>query len=344
MEVADQLVVTVTDASQVGEARRAAAALVQRTRLHETDAGRVALLVTELAGNLFKHTRGKGGELVVRLIDAHGVEVLALDKGPGMASVTQALRDGFSTAGTPGTGLGAVGRVADLFDVHSLPGSGTALMARVLARDEGAAPPQTPLEIGVVALPKVGEPVSGDAWALEQERDRAVLLVTDGLGHGSGAAEASREAVRVFRERWAEPPAALIERIHEALRGTRGAAVAVAEINVGRGEVRFAGVGNIAAAILTGNESRSMVSHNGTAGAEVRKVQEFSYAWQTGSLLVMHSDGINTRWSMESYPGLTTRHPALVAGVLYRDFCRGRDDATVAVVREGKHKPFFGNG
>ena len=47
----------------------------------------------------------------------------------------------------------------------------------------------------------------------------------------------------------------------------------------------------------------------------------------------MHSDGISARWSLDDYPGLVRRHPGVVAGLLYRDFQRESDDATVIVVR-----------
>ena len=48
----------------------------------------------------------------------------------------------------------------------------------------------------------------------------------------------------------------------------------------------------------------------------------------------MHSDGLSTGTASTRYPGLAVRDPALIAGVLYRDFTRGHDDATV-VVAEG---------
>jgi hypothetical protein len=78
-----------------------------------------------------------------------------------------------------------------------------------------------------------------------------------------------------------------------------------------------------------------MVSHNGTVGAEMRKVQEFVYRWPKGAPVVFHSDGITTHWDLQAYPGLASRQSALIAGVIFRDFQRGRDDATVVVLREG---------
>jgi hypothetical protein len=176
--------------------------------------------------------------------------------------------------------------------------------------------------------------VCGDAWAAPQHHDRSVVLVADGLGHGLLAAEAARTAVRVFRDNPLLGPLAVLSAIHAALRGTRGAAVAVAETDLNARVLRYAGVGNIAGCVLADGVSRSMVSQNGTVGHEVRKLQEFSYPFPPGATLLMHSDGLVSRWNLGPYPGLVGRDPALIAGVLYRDFERGRDDATVVVARE----------
>ena len=100
------------------------------------------------------------------------------------------------------------------------------------------------------------------------------------------------------------------------------------------GVIRFAGIGNIAAVVLNGAERRHLVSLNGIVGHEYRKVSEFAQPWQAQSVLVLHSDGIGTHWDLLRYPGLLGRDPSLIAGILYRDFTRGRDDATVVVLKE----------
>jgi hypothetical protein len=221
--------------------------------------------------------------------------------------------------------------MSSILEIYSQPGRGTALVAEVRKRSSEAA---APFQIGAVSVPKSGEEVCGDGWAVVQERDRMVLLVVDGLGHGPVAAQAARQAERVFTESArSSSPRDLLERMHGALRATRGAAAAVAEVDTMTGEVRFAGVGNIAGMVRSQGVRRQTVSHNGTVGAELRKVHEFTYAWSEDALLLLHSDGINTNWQLENYPGLANAHPALIAGVLYRDANRGRDDATVVVAR-----------
>ena len=337
MEVSGGFALAVTDPSGAGEARRRVTTLAQALGFGETDTGRAALAATEAATNLAKHARG-GGVVIVRPCGrgaARGVELLAVDRGPGIRSVNDSLRDGFSTAGSPGTGLGALQRISDEFDLFSTPDQGTVLLSRVWAADPG--PAEVTMSIGAVSVAKPGEMVCGDGWSSAHFPSRCLIVCADGLGHGPDAAAASTAATRAFDEHAAEGPERLLEVMHAALRSTRGAAASVAEIDVAARTVRYAGVGNIAATLWAPGETRSLVSHNGIVGGEMRKVQVFDYAFPPQGLLVMHSDGVSTRWQLEKYPGLALRDPAVIAAVLYRDFCRGRDDATVVVAREVRH-------
>jgi anti-sigma regulatory factor (Ser/Thr protein kinase) len=323
----------VTDASGVSAVRRRAAELTRGAGFGETEAGRVAIVVTEAATNLVKH--GAGGEVLLHLVSTAsvaGIEMLALDRGRGIQNVTEALRDGYSTAGSPGTGLGAMTRQADVCDIYSVPGKGTVVLAQVWSapiRQDGA----ERIRVGAACAPGYGEEVSGDGWLVIRRNGCVVTLVVDGLGHGPVAADARREAVRIFRGSLAPGPAKLVEAIHAGLRGTRGAAVAVAEVDPDRGCLRFCGLGNICAVVLANGEARHLVSHNGTAGHAARKIDEFTYPWPANAMLVQHTDGLTSHWALDAYPGLAARHPSLVAGVLYRDFKRGRDDVAVVVAR-----------
>jgi anti-sigma regulatory factor (Ser/Thr protein kinase) len=327
----DPLVLAVTEPSQVGDARRTATALAGALAFGQTRCGEVAIVATEVANNLVRHA--SSGELIIRSLRAEGcagIEFLAIDKGPGIANVSQALRDGYSTGGTPGTGLGAVRRLSTEFDIYSWAGSGTALLSRMWAGEPPAR--SGGWDFGVVCLPKPGEEQCGDSWSISALAGRLSIVVADGLGHGPIAATASRQAVQTFRENLGAGPVSLMQSLHAALRSTRGAAVALVELKPGE-LLRFVGVGNIAASVINGGATRNMVSHNGTVGAEARRVQEFTYPWSDDSLLVMHSDGLATQWQMSSYPGLTNKHPALIAAVLYRDFRRIRDDVTVLIAK-----------
>jgi hypothetical protein len=248
-----------------------------------------------------------------------------------MANPEDCFRDGHSTAGSAGTGLGAVRRLASLVDVYSRRPGGTAIVARVRAGAAAAAPRW---EVGAVRIAKAGEDVCGDSWAASEIGDAYSVLVADGLGHGLGAADAAHAAVRCFETSPSLGPGDQVSAMHLALRGTRGAAVAVARVSRRAGIVVFAGVGNVAGSIVDKEHARQLVSLSGTAGHMVRKVNEFTYPWSADALLVMHTDGLGGRWDLSQYPGLSERDPSLVAGVLFRDFSRGRDDVTVIAARE----------
>ena len=325
------------DSSQVGEIRRAAMSLADALGFSETDRGRVALVATEAATNATRHARG--GIVLLRTLgdtEEPGVEVVAVDRGPGIANVGRALEDGYSTGGTSGTGLGAVRRVSSEFDLFSTPDRGTVLYSRVHASDaRGSSAATHPLDVGVICLPIPGEQVCGDGWSVDPRGGLVTVCVVDGLGHGPDAAAAAEAALASYRRTSpSQPPAAVVQVAHEALRSTRGAAMAGAQLDRGRRTLRFAGVGNIVGSVHQGAGSRSMASVNGTAGLQIRTVQEYDYEWPPGSIVVLHSDGLSARWKLEDYPGLFARPAATVAAVLHRDFSRGRDDATVVVVRE----------
>jgi anti-sigma regulatory factor (Ser/Thr protein kinase) len=323
--------------SYVGEARRAAVRLGEGIGMDATEIGQFSIIVTELGTNLVKHAGG--GELIIRRLrrqGRHGLEVISLDKGPGIVDIERSLGDGYSTAGSPGTGLGAVVRLATLFDIYSVRGSGTAILARLHSRRQGSAKPSAESEIGAVSVAAPGEEVSGDAWAFEEQPDWAALLVVDGLGHGPMAGAAAAEAVAIFLARCEPAPAPLMESIHNGIRHTRGAAAAIASLLPREQTIKFCGVGNITAAVVNGSHVKRTLSHNGIVGYEIRRIQELEYAWPEGSLLIMHSDGLTAHWDFEKYPGLQSRHPGLIAGVLFRDCLRGRDDATVVVVKNSR--------
>lgn len=325
--------IQVADASAVGHARRRATDIARAAGFGDTDLGRVGIVVTEAASNLVKHAGG--GELLVEARRRAGrdpvVAILALDSGPGLQNPAQAMHDGFSSSGTPGTGLGAIRRQSTIFDLYSAPGQGLAVLAIVGGEASNG---KSRFEVGGVNVAYPGEEISGDAWSVTCSNGHFLAMLADGLGHGIFAAEAARLAQDSFRRHAALVPSRILERAHGELRATRGAAAAVVQVDPAGGHVRFAGVGNIAATIVTDGQVRHLVSHHGTLGHDARTIQEFTYPWSADSLLVLHSDGLGSRWQLERYPGLALRHPLLVAGVLYRDFRRSRDDVSVVVARE----------
>jgi anti-sigma regulatory factor (Ser/Thr protein kinase)/serine/threonine protein phosphatase PrpC len=323
--------IAVSEASQPSTARFLAHELARFAGFNEEDTYRAGIVATEMTTNLVKHATG--GEFLARVSTggtAGEIELITIDRGPGMRDVTASLVDGHSTSGSPGTGLGAVSRLSDTFDLFSDP-RGTVVFSR-LRSERHAAP--TRMVVAALSIPKPGEEVCGDAWVANQQASGATLVIADGLGHGVYAAEAAAAAVSAIDARRYQSAAGTMQAMHDGSRHTRGAAAAVANIDRESRTVRYAGIGNISTAILHNGTTRQAVSHNGTLGHEARVIREYQYPWQPDSILVMHSDGLATHWSVDNYRGLRQRHPAVIAAVLYRDHNRGRDDVTVLVGRE----------
>jgi anti-sigma regulatory factor (Ser/Thr protein kinase) len=301
--------------------------------LDERRVNDVAIAVTEAATNVARH--GGGGHVFVRaLAEPRGVELVAVDSGPGMADLARSLRDGYSTAGTSGTGLGAIRRLADEFDLYSRPGAGTVLLARIRRTARTTPNAMATATTGAISVAAPGENVCGDGWGVEDAGAETRVCVVDGLGHGTFAHIAAEAALAVFRRQAMRSPAEVVQSMHLGLRATRGAAVAVARVDRHKREVRLSGVGNISAVVANASQQRSLASHNGIVGHEFRRAHEFTAPWDPGSVLILHSDGVSSRWRLDQYPGLVDQHPSVIAAVLYRDFARGRDDATVLVIRD----------
>jgi len=321
------------DTSRVGEARRHVSRLAEAMRFGEVKAGRLALVVTELGTNLCKHAQS--GRLLVASRGEPGaggeVEIIAIDEGPGIGNLDQCMRDGFSTGGSPGTGLGAIKRQADDFAVHTAAPGGTVMVARVRSGSE--APPAAAFRIGVVALMAPGEQVCGDGWAFASDGLRAALLLADGLGHGPDAEVAAQEAVRIFRKNPFAPLSELMLQAHATLRATRGAALAAAHLDAGAGTIRSAGAGNVMLRVASGVADKAILTQNGTVGVQVRKTEETTADWPRHAILAVYSDGIQSRWPASAIAPLLGADPTLAAAVIARDYCRGRDDATIMVIR-----------
>ncbi|HEY7497475.1 MAG TPA: ATP-binding SpoIIE family protein phosphatase [Vicinamibacterales bacterium] len=320
----------VEDSSHVAAARRGAVWAAERAGFDETRAGQVAIVATELATNILKHA-GRGEMLVsdCGAGAARGLEILALDAGPGLPHLDRSIRDGHSTTGSLGLGLGAVSRLSDAFDVFSLPGKGSVVLARLRARPGEAH--AGAFAIAGISVALAGEEACGDDWVADVGRHRTSVLVADGLGHGLLAADAAAAAVREFSRDPHRSPAAMLEDLHNALRATRGAALGVAHIDLEKDLVTFAGLGNIGGAIVANGSRKNLTTHNGIAGYSARHVQEFGYPLPREAVIVLNSDGLGSHWSPADYPGLWVKDPALIAGAIYRDFTRRRDDATVVV-------------
>ncbi|WCM18319.1 ATP-binding protein/SpoIIE family protein phosphatase [Paraburkholderia bryophila] len=291
-----------------------------------------ALVVTEAATNILKYAGH--GEITVRNYDeggTQGLEIIVLDRGPGIANLTSAMKDGFSTGGSLGAGLGTIQRHATHFDLYSVAGKGTALLAQIANASTALA---DRFQVGVKATPKSGQDVCGDAWGVRRVNGKLWATLLDGLGHGPMAAEASNRAVGVFLQADpADQPADVLRRAHQGIKSTRGAVMAVAMFDADQRVLSFAGVGNIVGIVTGGDEAQHLISTDGTVGYNMRTVRPSEAPWTKGSVFIATTDGLSTRWNLTRHPGLVQCHSSLIASVLHRDFARDADDATIIVVK-----------
>jgi anti-sigma regulatory factor (Ser/Thr protein kinase) len=323
----------VEDPSAVSACRSAGLALASRLRFPAVRADQLALAITEAASNLVKHAR-QGALLlaVTRDGDQPGIELVTVDAGPGVRDAGVAMRDGHSTAGTLGIGLGSIQRLADFCDLYSVPDRGSALVARFwpAAAAPGRRPSPARAYAGLIR-PISGEAECGDRFAAVRSGEAITAVLCDGLGHGPLAATASAEAVAAVLEDTSAEPAALLERAHRRMSPTRGGALAVIQVT---GEVaRFAGLGNVAATVLSQSARKSMLSVPGIAGHQARSIRQYEYSVPPGAAIILHSDGISARWEAKSFPALEARDPLVIAAVLLANAGVHRDDAGILVLK-----------
>ena len=328
--------VDVVEQSQVGQVRRLAVEMGRAQGMGEADLGRAALVATEMSTNLVKY--GRKGTVTLEGFE-HGsggaIQLIASDAGPGFADFDVARRDGHSTGGSLGLGLGVIMRASDVFDAYSGVDQGTAILSRICADRNVSAPSRPVLELGARRAAIRGEMECGDAWAYARSGRWERLCLVDGLGHGPLAAIAAAAALDAFHAAAEDAtPGDIIGLCHAQMKHTRGAVMAVASIDVAAGQFLFAGVGNIMGVLHSGLDTNHLLSIDGIVGHNVRKIRMVERSWSAGDTLVLSSDGLSGRWNMDVYPGLLKRHALLVASVLFRDFARTTDDATVLVAKD----------
>jgi len=341
-----------SDPSAVGEVRRSVDRAGRLAGLDEESLARLKLVCTEATENLVRH--GGGGEVLVGIRTIEGrptVELIALDRGPGIEDIAAALVDGHSGAGTAGCGLGALQRLSDGFDLHSVVGAGTALLSRVRSRTTPAPLAARAgqagqavldvldvLDVGAVRVAYPGEHRCGDAWRARAEPGAHALCLVDGLGHGDAAADAAEAALRGFDEGAGTGPAARLALMSAASHGTRGSVGSVVTCRVPAGgnelALEHAGIGNVSTAVHgPGRRPGELPTTAGTLGREDLVARTGRGTLGRDGLIIMHSDGLALPDPFARRDGLVRRDPTLIAAVLYRDGTTRRDDCAVLVAR-----------
>ena len=316
----------VEDPSAAAACRGAALALAARLGFPASRADELALAVTEAATNLHKHARQ--GSMLLRITrDAvrPGIELVTIDAGPGFRDTGAALRDGHSTSGTLGIGLGAINRLADFYDLYSMPGHGTALVARFWP-----APGEAAARHAGLVRPITGETECGDVFGATATEASVTGVLCDGLGHGPLAAAAAARGVAAVLEEPAAEPAALVERAHRRMTSTRGGAIGAHST-----PARSSG-----SRVSATSRRRSSPTAPGGACARCRASPVTRPGRSASSstpfrprATILHSDGISNRWEPGALPGLNARDPLVVGAAVLAEAGTRRDDAGVLVLK-----------
>jgi hypothetical protein len=191
------------------------------------------------------------------------------------------------------------------------------------------------LEAAVAARPFSGEQRSGDLAVIELFGDGALVAAVDALGHGPQAAATAEVAGAVLREFAEEPPPALVERCHEALRETRGVALSLAAYSASRSALTWIGVGNVEGRLVrtapAGAETlASLVSAPGTVGATLPPLEPVTAHIERGDTVVFATDGV----SRDFADALELAGAAQgIADRILEEHGRDGDDALVVVAR-----------
>jgi anti-sigma regulatory factor (Ser/Thr protein kinase)/NifU-like protein involved in Fe-S cluster formation len=306
----------------------------------QTEVGRVNIVVSEMASNLLKHSP-KGGEILVKYTSAKALEIICLDEGPGMKDPQRMLEDGTSTTGTAGEGLGAIMRQSHTFDFYTQLGSGTVILCRIYKGLQEAPKNKSKFEVATVTVPKPNEHSCGDGFALHEANNNCYFIALDGLGHGAAASVASQEAEAAFLSNYSVDPAQNLRQIHSSIRKTRGAVGTIVHINHSQKKMSYCGIGNIAGRMYTidgpaisNAASKNIIAYNGILGHNIpNTLNTQTYEWDNYKLLILHSDGIKSRWDLSKYPNLHRHDSSIIAALVYRDFRRETDDSLVVVAR-----------
>ena len=332
------------DSSYSGIVKRKIKDSALKAGFTDSKLGEVEVIVSELISNAIKYADGKCHFLCKSILedDTPGIEIIYFDDGPGISNPEKMLKDGTSSRiGSLGEGLGAIFRLSDFCDLYTQCEKGTVILIRKFIKRKIKQQMLPEITLGVVGVAISGETYCGDSWHLIEDDKKIDVLISDGLGHGRNAWNASEKAIESFRKNHLLPVPEQLTHMHEDLRKTRGGVCFIYSAALDSGVVSYCGVGNISAKVVSENDKISnCISFNGIVGFTLpSRIHESQTMWNDRDMIIAHSDGLTTKWNLKDYPGIEKHHPTLIAAVLYKNHSRKHDDALIVILkRHKKHK------
>lgn len=327
----------IEERSYVAYVKREIHKSVSERKFSPRQVGEIDIIVSELCSNLIKHANG--GELLYRCFDVDDsistLELICIDKGPGIYDLPRVMKDGVSTTNTLGHGLGSIERLSSHFQIYSQPGWGTIVFSTVTSSTQPFHKKTgVDLDIRALCVSKPRETVCGDGYRIKRTESEIKILFADGLGHGEHAHAAVAQAGNFFFESEETDPVDIIRQLHDKVRRTRGLVASVAVLDKKTNTWAICGVGNILTRMYSGIVYKNYMAYNGTLGLNIPTSMKSSlYPVERNQYLFMSSDGIRTRWEMTRYPSILKHDPMVMCAALYKDHNRGTDDSSVLIAK-----------
>lgn len=330
--------VEIDDRSAVAVVRRLARRHGAEIGLPETRVDELAIVATEATTNILRYAqRGRALIESVRTTGSGIVTMIFTDRGPGISDIDRMFQDGESSTDSAGLGLGAIVRLSDSFDIFSSPESGTTIACTFGSREDGGDPAVEAVGLRVC---HPSEDTCGDDFQLRQTPRATDALLCDGLGHGPAACEAAAEVTDAAFAAGglSSEPGSLMRQVTEQLVGRRGAVAALVHIAHPQLEMRYAGLGNISTLVIGAQGVRRMAARDGRIGGAATRGYEETVQLAAGDMVIMHSDGLKTLREAHFPQGLLKKSPLLIAGFFLDRAFRGRDDASIVVMRISRER------
>jgi negative regulator of sigma-B (phosphoserine phosphatase) len=188
------------------------------------------------------------------------------------------------------------------------------------------------LEHSSLLRPCMGERVSGDAVVIRPLETGLFAAIIDVLGHGPDAHELTH-VIEAFLDRHATADVAgLMARLHQRLKGSRGAAVGLCAVDSEKGSIDYVGIGNTSLRRFGESENR-LVSYDGVLGQNMRTPLLQSLKLEPGDLIMLYTDGVSDRFTTAEYPGVMQHAPEKVVRNIIDRFGKDHDDSACIAIR-----------
>lgn len=326
--------IPITGMSSVTYAREAGKSHAVSIGFPPATGDEISLVVSELASNLVKHANG--GTIRITTIESaerKGIQIESEDNGPGIVDIERALTDGFSTAGSLGTGLGTVNRLMDDIEFHPRTPHGMLIVCHRWQRPPSSAVFASPLQFGAATRGYRGQSENGDAFIIRQWENHALAGVIDGLGHGQFAQRASSTARQYVEAHFDQPLNNLFRGVGRVCRPTRGVVMALIQFDLVRKVFAVASVGNVEVRFI-GDRPLHLIVRRGVIGLNAPQPVISEHEWVPANILIIHSDGLKTHWDWKDYRDLAHEPASVIAQRLLSTLGKWEDDVTVVVVKD----------